>query len=129
MPANGFLSELPHAGALPVQVLDDALSLVHLHGRDRRCQRVRLRAMRGREQEDPRPVVVIEPAQAHELAPAGERRHGEAVRERLAEGGEVGNDAVDFLRAAVVPAESRDHFVENQERAIGVAQALAALCR
>ena len=65
------------------------------------------------EEEDTRPVVVIEPAQAHELAPAGEGEHGEAVRKRLAESGEVGNDAIDFLRPAVVPAEPRGHLVES----------------
>ena len=105
-------------------MLDHALVLVDLHGRDRRGERMGLGAVRGREQEHARPVVVIEPAQAHELAPAGERRDREAVGERLAEGGEVGDDVVQLLRAAVVPAEAGDHLVEDQQRAVGVAQAL-----
>ena len=70
VPADHLLDLCLQAGSLPVEVLDHALVLIGPHGRDRRRQRVSLRAMRGREQEDARPVVVIEPAQAHELAPA-----------------------------------------------------------
>ncbi len=124
MAADRLLGLAAQALALAVQVLDHAFVLVHLHGRDRRGERMGLRAVGGREQEHARPVVVIEPAQAHVLAPPGERRHREAVGERLAEGGEVGDDVVQLLRAAVVPAEAGDHLVQDQQRAVGVAQAL-----
>ena len=63
-----------------------------------------------------------QPAELHDLAPPDQRGEGEAVGHALAEGGEVGPDAVGRLRAAEVPAEAGDHLVEDEERAVGVAR-------
>ena len=46
----------------------------------------------------------------------------EPVGHALAEDREIGDDAVQTLRAAQVPAEAGDDLVEHQHRAVGVAE-------
>ena len=58
----------------------------------------------------------------HHVALAGQRQTREAVGHGLAEGREIGDHAVQTLRAAQVPAEAGDHLVEHQHRAVGVAE-------
>ena len=43
---------------------------------------------------------------------------GQAAADHLAEGGEVGPDAVALLRAAEGHAEAGHHLVEDQQRAV-----------
>ena len=73
-----------------------------------------------------RPRSRSRPPEAHELALAGQRRQREAVGERLAERREIGDDAVQSLRAADVPAKAGDHLVEDEQRAIARGRALHA---
>ena len=87
---------------------------------------MRLGAVRRREEEDPL-ARVAQAAELHDLALADERGAREAVRHRLAEGRQVGLDAVGRLRAAEVPAEAGDHLVEDEQRAVPRAQVAQAL--
>ena len=54
----------------------------------------------------------------HELAPADDRADGVAVGHGLAEGAEVGRDAVALLCSAHRDAEARAHFVEDEDGAV-----------
>ena len=58
----------------------------------------------------------------HQVAPAAERGAREAAAHHLAEDGEVGRDAVALLRPAAGDPEPGDHLVEDQERAVLVAE-------
>ena len=58
----------------------------------------------------------------HDLGAAAEGADRHAAADHLAERGEVGADAEQLLRAAEVDAEAGHHFVENQQRAGGIAQ-------
>ena len=63
----------------------------------------------------------------HVDATAGHRGERIAVCDRLAERGEVRRDAEDRLRPAEVMADARDHLVEDQQRALAVAERAHAL--
>ena len=78
--------------------------------------------VRGRQEENPLPVGVVEPAEPHVLPLSHQRRDSEAVGHRLPKAGEVGLDPVGLLAAAARPAEAGDHFVEHEESALGVGE-------
>jgi hypothetical protein len=59
----------------------------------------------------------------HDVSPAAERRQRESATEDLAERGEIGRDAEPLLRAAGPEPEAGDDLVEDQQRAVLVAQA------
>src|SRR5205807_7051684 len=50
----------------------------------------------------------------HDLRRAADGRQGESAPDHLAEGRQVGDDAVVLLRAAVGQAEARDDLVEDE---------------
>src|SRR6185295_9564477 len=58
----------------------------------------------------------------HQRPRADHRRDREAVAERLAEAGEVRNDAEALLRPAARPAEPGDDLVPDEDRAVTVRQ-------
>ena len=67
---------------------------------------------------------MIEPAQAHELALPARADTEKPLASALPKVERSGVDAVDLLGATMVPAEAGDHLVEDQKRAIGVAEIL-----
>ena len=79
------------------------------------------------ESRNTRSAVVLEPAELHDLAPPCERGKREPVRDPLAPRREVGRDAVNLLRAAVVPAETGDVLVEDQQGAVAPDRLLQSL--
>src|SRR5215813_11685770 len=54
----------------------------------------------------------------HDIGAAGDRREREAAADDLAQGANIGDDAVIFLRAAVGEAEASDDLVEDQQQAV-----------
>ena len=54
----------------------------------------------------------------HDVGAAAEGADGQAAADDLAEGGEVGADAVEFLRSAEGHAEAGHDFVEDEQRAV-----------
>ena len=59
----------------------------------------------------------------HDLGPAGDRGERQARAERLPEGGQVAGDAVERLASARMEAKAGHRLVDDQERAVLVAQA------
>ena len=57
--------------------------------------------------------------QLHDVGASAEGSAGQASADDLAEGGDVGRDAVELLGAAEGDAEAGHHLVEDQERAVG----------
>ncbi len=67
---------------------------------------------------------MIEAAELHDLATAGQGRKRKAVCQRFSKRRQIGRDAVDVLSARLMPAKAGDHLVENQERAVSMADLL-----
>ena len=65
-------------------------------------------------------------ATLHDVPSTRQRGQCETVRHRLPERREIGSEPVELLSAAKVEAESRDHFVENEECAVRGAQLVHA---
>ena len=65
---------------------------------------------------------VIQAAEFHDLALPGQRGNGKSIAHSLAERGEMGNDPIDFLSSADMPAESSDHFVQDQQATVLLAE-------
>ena len=63
----------------------------------------------------------------HYLAASAVAAHGQAAADNLAQGGDVGHDAVQPLRPARAHAEAGNHLVENQHRAVVGGHAAQAL--
>ena len=59
--------------------------------------------------------VALRAEVVHHVGPPRQHRDRDAVAERLAHRGEIGQDAVPALRAADAVAEAGDHLVEDQE--------------
>ena len=59
------------------------------------------------------------PPRSMTLAPTGQRSNRKPIAHRLAERGQIGRNAIDVLRALLVPAEPSDHLVEDEERPVG----------
>ena len=74
-----------------------------------------LGAMSGRKQEHAR-LIMVQTAQSHDFAFAGQSGDRKSVCHCLSECGQVWNHAMEFLRSPNMPAEARDHFVEDQDR-------------
>ena len=73
---------------------------------------------------------MVAPAHAVENgARAGHRADGESRAQRFAEGGEVRLRCVVLLASAGRVAESGDHFVEDEQRAVFVGEVTEAACR
>ena len=104
-----------------MQLIDDALVLVGVDAGEHGGKHPWLGGRGLREQEHA-VGVLHEPAQAHEVALAGEGRHGKPVGDALAEGAQVRIDVVHELGAALVPAEAGDDLVEDEHRAMAVAE-------
>ena len=109
-----------------VEPLGDLLPLAGVDGGQHGRQRPGLRAGGLRQQEDA-VGVVDEAAEAHHVPAAGQRRHRESVRYALAERAQVRLDVVDELGTALMPAEPGDHLVQDEQRAVLVAQAAQAV--
>ena len=88
----------PEQLAAGVQDADRVLLAIDVDDRHRGGERMRLRAVRGREQEDPL-VGMVHPPELHVLTLSHKRGECEAVAQRLAERGEVRLDAVRLLGA------------------------------
>ena len=69
----------------------------------------------------------VDAQQIEDVAPPRHRRERHAARQRLAEGRQVGRDAVVLLRAAEPHAEPGDHLVDAQQHAVPRAQFAHAL--
>ena len=104
-----------------VEVLDDRLITVDAHGLDGSRQAGAFGTVGGGEQEDAR-LVVVEAAQFHHFALAGERGQREAVGQRLAEARHVGLDAIQRLGAALMEAEAADGLVQRDQGTVAVRQ-------
>ena len=76
-----------------------------------------LGSVRGRKEKDAL-AWVAQTAELHDLPLADERRDRETVRHPLAEGGEIGLEAVGRLGTAKVPAKAGDHLVEDEQGAV-----------
>ena len=61
-------------------------------------------------------------SQLHKLAFTRQRGHRETVAHCLSPAGQVGLDVIDPLRTMCRPTEPRDYFVNDQQRAVPVAQ-------
>src|SRR5690606_41980308 len=66
------------------------------------------------EQEDPLAILIV-PAELHDLSPALQCRERETGGDCLSEARKIRRDAIDVLRTVVVPAESGDHLIEQEQ--------------
>ena len=111
---------------ISVELRGDLLALAGVDHGEHSRQRPRLRAGGLRQEEDP-VGIVGEAAEAHDVPAAGQCRHWESVGEALAEGAQVRLDTVDELGSALMPAETCDHFVEDEKCPVAVAEAAQAV--
>ena len=103
---------LPLQGGINIGVIFENLQLRQAGGHGNRIARKRARLIDGAQGRD----------LLHELAATGIGAHRHAAADDLAIGDQVGMDAIVALGAARREAEARDDLVENEQRAVGVAQ-------
>jgi hypothetical protein len=60
----------------------------------------------------------------HDVGPAAEGRRRQPAAHDLAEGEQVGRDAVEAVPAGAGDAEAGHHLVEDEQRAVPLAEAL-----
>ncbi len=126
MPSGSVLDARAEPLAAGVERLDHRLVAVRRHRGEPRSEPDMLRPV-GRREEEHALAVVVEAAEPHDLAPPREGGEREPVRDALPPRRQVGRDAVHLLGSAVVPAESRDVLVEDEERSVGAEQLLEPL--
>src|SRR5690606_31609680 len=109
--------------ALAIEVFDDRFVAIDSHGGDCRREPMRFAAMGGRQQKDARTIGVLQAAEAHELALPGQGGNRETIGQRLAEAGKIRIDTIEMLRTVPVPAETGDHFIEDEQSPVFMADA------
>ena len=63
---------------------------------------------------------------AHVLAFAAERPNGQAAADDLAEAGQIRRHAEELSSSSIAEPKAGDHFIEDQQRTVGIAQAAQA---